>query len=74
VVDRIENGWAVLDNTDTLESVNLPMGVLPEETRPGDTLVRQDGKWYKDDNETAARKQRISERFARIKATSINPS
>ena len=68
VVDRVENGWAVLDNTDTLENINLPLSNLPKNTKPGDTLVRQGGKWYKDDIETAARQTRISERLAKIKA------
>jgi len=67
-VDRIEEGWAVLNNTDTLESINIPLSLLPQNTNPGDTLIRLDGKWYKNDTETAARKQRISERFARIRA------
>jgi len=63
----VENGWAVLENSDTLENINLPLTNLPNDVKPGDTLVRQDGKWYKDDAETAARRKRISERFARIK-------
>jgi len=68
VVDRIEEDWAVLENTSTLETINLPIIKLPRGTSPGDTLIRQDSKWYKDAVDTEARAARISERFERIKA------
>jgi len=68
VVDRIEEGWVVLENTDTLESISIPQQALPKNTNPGDTLIKQNSKWYKNDAETEARKKRISERFARIKS------
>ena len=67
VVDRFEEGWAVLDNSDTFESISLPTDGLPAGIKPGDTLVKQNGKWYKDKTDSADRKKRISERFARIK-------
>ena len=71
VIDRIEDGWAVLDNSDTLESISLPLALLPDGIQPGDTMVRKNSKWYKDDAETSARKKRISERFAKIKAANM---
>jgi len=68
VIDRVENGWAVLENGDTMESISLPVEGLPGGVKPGDTLVRVEGKWHRHDAETAARKKQIGDRFARIKA------
>jgi len=68
VIDRIEEGWAVLENTSTLESINLPQSQLPEGVKPGDMLVRQNGKWYLDHAGTKSRAEDVHERFARIKA------
>ena len=70
VIDRIEEGWAVLENTTTLETISLPIKNLPRGVNPGDTLINQNSKWYKDEAETEARAKRIQERFARIKARS----
>lgn len=68
VIDRFEEDWAVLTNADTHESISLPQTNLPPDIKEGYTVIRQNGKWYLDEADTTARKQRISERFARIKA------
>jgi len=68
IIDRFEESDAVLENAATLETMSLPKSGLPENTRPGDTLVIRDGKWHFDKAETEARRQRIQERFSRIKA------
>ena len=67
VVDRIEAGQAVLENSATLDIIILPIAGLPKNTSPGDTLIRQNNCWIFDHAETEARKQRINERFNRIK-------
>lgn len=68
VIDRFEETWAVLENSETYQVISLPIASLPKAIRPGDTLIKQGTKWYKDDAETAAREKRINERFARIKS------
>ena len=68
IVDRFEESDAILENAATLETISLPKSGLPENTRPGDTLVTLSGKWHFDKTETEARQQRIQERFNRIKA------
>jgi len=67
VIDRIEEGWAVLENA-AMDTVDLPQASLPEGTQPGDTLVWQNNTWHFDHAETASRAQRIRERLARIRA------
>ena len=70
VVDRFEGKNAVLENTQTLDTVSLPKTALPHGINPGDTLVMQDGAWHFNDNETAARRQRIQTMFDRIRERS----
>ncbi|MCL2217500.1 MAG: DUF3006 domain-containing protein [Defluviitaleaceae bacterium] len=68
VIDRIEESWAVLENTSTMETINLPVKNLPRDARPGDSLIQQNSKWYKDEADTQDRAKRISEAFQRVKA------
>jgi len=56
-----------LENSATLEIITIPLTGLPPNTRPGDTLISQNGRWYFDHAETEARRQRINERFEKIK-------
>ena len=70
VVDRIEAGMVVLENATTLEIITIPLSDLPKNTKPGDTLVMQNNCWHFDHAETEARRQRINERFNRIKKNS----
>jgi len=67
VIDRIEEGWAVLENA-AMDTVDFPRANLPDGAQPGDTLVWQNGSWQFDHAETASRAQRIRERLARIRA------
>lgn len=67
VFDRVEEEWAVLENSETHEVINLPTSQLPSNAKPGSTLVRIESKWYVNEADTAARAARIAERFARIK-------
>jgi len=73
VVDRFEEGWAVLENAETRETINLPKDGLPRGVKPGDTLRKHHSLgWYLDNAETAARAKRISERFNRIKGRALD--
>ncbi|MCL1844248.1 MAG: DUF3006 domain-containing protein [Defluviitaleaceae bacterium] len=68
VCDRVEESWAVLENSDTREVISLPLSSLPKNTRPGSTLVKFESKWYINEAETTARAKEINKRFAAIKA------
>jgi hypothetical protein len=68
VIDRIEESWAVLENSETHKIISLPIASLPKDARPGSTIIKHNGKWYVNEADSAARQTRISERFARIKA------
>jgi len=70
VIDRIESGRAVLEDAGTLDIITLAAVDLPHGAKPGHTVVNVNGKWQIDHDDTNARKQRISEKFARIKAIS----
>ncbi|MCL1862297.1 MAG: DUF3006 domain-containing protein [Defluviitaleaceae bacterium] len=72
IIDRIEDEtWAVLENSETHEIISLPVGSLPKDSKPGTTLIRQDGKWYVNEADTAKRAAKIAESFARIKANNL---
>ncbi|MCL2577236.1 MAG: DUF3006 domain-containing protein [Defluviitaleaceae bacterium] len=66
VIDRIEEGWAVLES-DIHEIMSLPVNQLPKDAKPGSTLIRVESKWYVNEADTAARVSRIKEKFARLK-------
>ena len=67
VLDRFEEGFAVLENTNTLENITIPPTELPK-SRAGDSLYWKNGEWHVDHAETKARAERIRQQFARIKA------
>jgi len=68
VIDRIEDEvWAVLENSETREVINLPLSSLPKGVSAGSTLIKTEGKWYVNEADSAERQKRINERFARIK-------
>ena len=67
VIDRIEEGWAVLENSDTHEIISLPLNSLPEKAKQGTTLVRVNGSWFINEVDTALRAARIKEKFAKLR-------
>ena len=68
VIDRIESGFAVLENAQTLENVTIAAAELPKGATSGHTLVNAGGAWQIDHADTAARRKRISEKFNRLKS------
>jgi len=66
VIDRFEENFAVLEN-EILKSKSIPREVLPAVAKPGDALFFSNCKWHIDNEETAARRERIETLFARIK-------
>jgi len=70
VIDRIEDGVAVLENTETDETLELPKKSLPKGAKEGQVLTDDGvsgGALRIDKEETAARAARIRERFERLK-------
>jgi len=68
IIDRFEESWAVLENPDTREVISIPVNQLPQDARPGTTLIRTEMKWYVNEADTAERAARIKEKFAQIKS------
>ena len=68
VIDRIEEGWAVLECSGTLESINVLVSNLPPGIKPGVTVVKLKNGWIINEADTADRAARIHKRFNRIKS------
>ena len=67
VIDRFEEGWAVLENCETTECEDFPRSEMPKGAKAGSTVYIQDGQWCIDHEDTAARRKRIMEKFNKIK-------
>jgi len=67
IIDRYENGFAVLEDSDTQEILEIKRSELPKGAREGHVLKIEEGRYLLDLEETAARKQRILEKFSRLK-------
>ena len=68
IVDRIEEDLAVLENTESREIVYHPIINLPEGTKDGDAFIKKAQHFEADTSEeTAARSQRIREKFSKLK-------
>ncbi len=65
-VDRIENGFAVLENIKTREIKLVELLLLPV-VKEKDILVYKDNLYMKDDKERRKRLKLISEKLKRLK-------
>jgi hypothetical protein len=75
VIDRIEDGVAVLENTETGEESERPKKELPKGAKEGQVLTDDGvagGSLRIDKEETAARSARIRERFERLKGGGVS--
>jgi len=68
ILDRLEENFAIIENTETLELKSIAIADLPKQAKPGDALFFLEGKWCVDEGETARRKESIKDMFERIKA------
>jgi len=68
VIDRIEEGIAVLENTDSREILELPRTDLPKGCREGHVLKKEGDCFYADPEGTANRVKNIQNKFDRLKA------
>jgi len=70
VIDRIEDGWAVLENTSTREVISVHATKIPDRAKPGDTLLNYKSKWLINLADTKARAERVKARFSQVKGRS----
>ncbi|MCL2398251.1 MAG: DUF3006 domain-containing protein [Defluviitaleaceae bacterium] len=67
VIDRFEEGLAVLEDTETFECIECPVANLPKGAREGDVLTKSGEGYLLDPKETEARILRIKEKMKRLK-------
>ena len=67
VVDRFEDGIAVLERMDSQESKQLSRDLLPKSATEGSVLIEKADGWEHDTSATDVRAQQIKERFDRLK-------
>lgn len=64
VIDRFENGFAVVENGDSME--NIPVELIPSEAREGDVLIYENGAYQVDPGKTSELRSLASERLSRL--------
>lgn len=67
VIDRIEDNIVVCENLETKEMIELDKSLLPEKIKDGNILIFENNEYKLDLNEEELRRQRIRERFNRLK-------
>lgn len=65
-VDRIENEFAVCENRNTKEMIEVLRKDLPEGIKEGDVLVKIEGKYYLCEEEQQETEKRINEKMNRL--------
>lgn len=67
VIDRIEDNIVVCENLETKEMIELDKSLLPNEIKDGKVLLFENNEYKLDLDEEEKRRQRIRERFNRLK-------
>jgi len=67
IIDRIEEGVAVLENMETQEVLELPRGELPKGCREGSMLKYENDCFIRDLAGDAARLELIKDKMSRLK-------
>lgn len=70
ILDRFEGDYAVLELTDDSGEVlykHLPADWLPEDAAEGDVLVKAEGKYAVDTQETAKRRAKAAAKLAALR-------
>lgn len=67
VIDRIEDNIVVCQNLETKEMVEIEKKLLPQNIRDGNVLLFENNEYKLDLDEEEIRRQRIRERFNRLK-------
>ena len=71
IIDRFEEGCAVIEETGSLEVILCPIADLPKGVKEGDVLIREGAKFIANPAETAARTARIQSKMDRLKKGNI---
>jgi len=71
VIDRIEDNIVVCQNLETKEMIELKKVLLPSNIKDGNVLIFENNEYKLDLNEEELRRQRIRERFNRLKQKDI---
>lgn len=66
VIDRIEGDYAVCENLETKEMVDILLEDLPENVKTGMCLKFEDGVFMQDFEEEEERRKRIEEKRKRL--------
>lgn len=66
-VDKIDEGIALLENTDTLEKKEVYTSLLPSSIHEGSILIYENDTYFLCLTEEEKRRQEIRERFSRLR-------
>lgn len=66
-VDRFEDEYVILEDRETMEIINVWKFNLPENIKPGDIVVLEDGVYRILEKETIEQKELIRNRFDRLR-------
>ncbi len=64
VIDRIENGYAVIENEGIM--LDIPLSQLPEGVKESDVLTFENGIYFRDEITAAERREEISARLENL--------
>lgn len=64
VIDRIENGYAVIENEGIM--LDIPLSQLPDNIREGDVLNFENGIYFRDELAAAEQREKISARLENL--------
>jgi len=67
IIDRYEEGFAILEDSETREILEISRKEMPKGAREGHVLKIENGQYCLDLDETARRKQMILEKFSKLK-------
>ena len=67
IIDRIEENFAICENLETKELVEININELPKKLKNGNVIVFKNNEYELDLNEEELRRKRIRERFNKLK-------
>lgn len=71
-VDRIEGEFAILENLDTKELIEISLNELPKNTKENSILKLADNLYELDIVEESKRRKNIQSKFDRLKKKKVN--
>lgn len=67
IVDRIENNFAVLENINTKETIDININLLPKNLKEGNVIKYKNNKYIIDKKAEQRRRNSILEKFNKLK-------